>query len=458
MTNYPYLTRIIKEYQSMTFGTDIVVFSDSPKDLGPRVKIIVGVPYKNPYAFPFVHKQLFADHQNEYDLFIYSEDDVLIQERNIEAFLEATAVLPENEIAGFLNTELAPDGNLYFCNVSSHFHWDPNSVHSRGQYVTAYFTNEHSASFMLTQGHLRRAIDSGGFLVGPHEGKYELRESAATDPYTQCGFKKVICVSHLDLFLIRHLPTIKYANRPFAARGEVERQIQVLLQGSKNGQRRSLLFEPETKVLHAQWSKDYYELCRPELTSLIPNCARTVLSIGCGWGAPERWLIERGAQVIAVPMDPIIGACARTRGIEIIDSDLPTAIESLSHARFDCILMPNVLHLVPEPVDTLSSVVKLLAPRGVIIASVPNFFFLPILKRRLRGDYALRDLGNYEKTGFHLTTHRVMRKWFHQSHLELVKVANVVPNRAQWAYRFSLKTAAGLLAEEFFAVGCRVTN
>jgi hypothetical protein len=33
-----------------------------------------------------------------------------------------------------------------------------------------------------------------------------MRASAATDPYTQCGMTKWLCISHFDGFLIHHMP------------------------------------------------------------------------------------------------------------------------------------------------------------------------------------------------------------------------------------------------------------
>ena len=54
----------------------------------------------------------------------------------------------------------------------------------------------------------------------------------------------------------------------------------------------------------------------------------------------------------AIPIDPVIGACAQARGVEVVCGDLPAAIEKLGERRFDCVLLSNVLHLVREPVNS----------------------------------------------------------------------------------------------------------
>ena len=170
--NDRYLAEVLAQYRALPYKTRIVVLSNLPKRLGSDVEVIVGLPTRNPWSLPHAHKPVFAAAAHDFDLFIYSEDDHLITKRNIEAFLEVTTVLPENKIAGFLVSETDRTGNLSFPGRHGPFHWDPFSVKQNGSYVFASFTNEHSASYLLTQSQLLRAISSGGFLVPPHSGKY----------------------------------------------------------------------------------------------------------------------------------------------------------------------------------------------------------------------------------------------------------------------------------------------
>ena len=169
-----------------------------PRTWAKRSTFEVGLPAKDPWSLPFGHKQLFAERVDDYDLFIYSEDDILITQRNVDLFLASSKTLPENMIAGFVHAETDDQGGLYFDPVHSHFHWDSQSAQSIEGDTYAYHTNEHSACYLITQDHLKRAIQSGGFLVAPHQNRYDMLCAAATDPYTQCGFKKMICLSRLE--------------------------------------------------------------------------------------------------------------------------------------------------------------------------------------------------------------------------------------------------------------------
>ena len=79
-------------------------------------------------------------------------------------------------------------------------------------------------------------------------------------------------------------------------------------------------------------------------------------------GATERQLVEQGIRVVGIPIDSVIGSSAEQHGIEIVYGDFKAARRSLQAERFDCILLINVLHLVPDPAGVLSSYTELLAP------------------------------------------------------------------------------------------------
>jgi hypothetical protein len=161
VANDRYLHKAVREYQGMQGIVDIVVLSERHKQVPFGSRLVVGLPTRDPWSLPFAHKRLFAEHVDEYDLFIYAEDDILITQDNVQAFLEASSILPEDEIAGFFLIESGPDGRLYYPEVNKHFHWDPQSVRGRGRQLFARFSCEHAGCYILTRAQLKRAIVSG---------------------------------------------------------------------------------------------------------------------------------------------------------------------------------------------------------------------------------------------------------------------------------------------------------
>lgn len=442
----------------MSFPVDIVVTSNVQKDVPPGVELVVGMPSSDPWSLPFAHKKVLAERVDKYDLFIYCEDDTLATERNIEAFLEVTRTLNPNEIAGYLRYEDLPDGTINYCDVNGHYHWDPNSVVKRGQYTLAFHSNEHAAFYLLTREQLRRCLDSGGFLVAPHRGKYDLACTSATDPYTQCGFRKLVCISHLERFLLHHLPN-KYVGTKFGTHASLmQRQIDSLMGRSGSDCPPWTLFTAQTKLQDAWYSKDYYEPARPEILSRIPPDARTVLSVGTGSGETERWLVASGKQVTAMPIDSVIANCARSDGVEIIAGDFPAALNQLADRQFDALYLSNVLHLVPDPEDWLKSLSMHLRLGGIFIAVFPNVAHLKNRIGKFKRIPAFRDIGDYEKCGVHLVSARIAKRWCSRASIRTQNMAFFLSPKLQRFSVISLGTADPFISSEFALIGRRTKN
>jgi 2-polyprenyl-3-methyl-5-hydroxy-6-metoxy-1,4-benzoquinol methylase len=452
--NMGFVSTVLQEYRSMQFETDIVVLSNIPKDLGPDIEVIVGCPAKDPWSLPFGHKRLFAERAEAYDLFIYSEDDTLIRETNIRAFMNVTSILPDDEVAGFIRFETDSSGEKYYSTMNSHFHWVPDSVRTIRSYTFARFTNPHSACYVLTQKQLKKAITSGGFLVQPHEEKYDLLVTAATDPYTQCGLTKVICVSHIEDFCLHHLPN-QYLGRMGVSTKELTCQLDAIMAMASNGSQPEELLNGETDLKQGRWSKNYYENCRHDIIELIPESVKRVLSVGCGWGETEAELIEKGLAVAAVPLDPVIGAVARAKGVALAPASFNKAFETLAGQSFDCIVFSDVLQHLVDPVSILSRFSELLSSNGVVVLSVPNFNHVKVWRDLLSGEISWEQKRTFGNSRLHFTTKRMVNKWLDQSGMKPVKIVFGVEERYRKIIRLSLGLFRNLLASHVIMVAKR---
>lgn len=450
--NDRYLSQIIAVYRQMHFDTKIVVLSNIPKDLGPSIEVRVGVPNKNPWSLPFSHKDLFATFQDTFDFFLYSEDDILISERNINAFLSSAEILEPHEVAGFFRAEKAPDGSDFFPDVHGHFHWLPESVKHVGNYTFGRFTNDHSACYILTREHLRMAIASGGFLVPPHEGHYDLLVTAATDPYTQCGLVKLLCLSHLDDFIVTHLPN-RYVGTELGVEGvEVRRQIRAML-GSVSHKPGDSLVRTETEVFHRQWSKTYYEACREDIVELLAAECSRVLSIGCGWGATEGALVKKGVRVTGVTLDSVIAECALSRGVDVVIGDLDCALGQLADRKFDGVLISGILHLMSEPKQAILDAASLLCKSGIMVTTVPSVGRLPFVVQQWRHPSRYRGVGDYSRSGVRVIGRGQLARWFREAGMEIEKQSDSVPEHFKWLAVVSRRLVARWFSTEYMLVG-----
>jgi 2-polyprenyl-3-methyl-5-hydroxy-6-metoxy-1,4-benzoquinol methylase len=419
--NIELLKRLIRGYQGMSIDVDVVVISDAPKELDLNVKVVVGLPSKNPWSLPFAHKPIFAQNLDQYDLFAYSEDDMEVSEGNIYAFVRATPDLAQDEIAGFLRYEVDESGAWSLPEVHGSFHWKPESVKQRGNYTIAEFTNEHAAFYLLTQDQLKKAIASGGFLQPPYERQYDMLCTAATDPYTSCGFHKVICISAVEDFLIHHLSN-RYAGQLGVSLSTASEQIQTQMAIAKGIHPCSNLCHTESRMLHGEWSKNYYEPPSEELLKLVPDNAERILSIGCGWGATEVKLKERGAAITAVPIDSIIGATAVRRGIDVVYGTLGECIQKLAGQTFDCVIMANLLHLLPNPSQVVEQCSHFVCQGGTFVISGPNFGSARVLAKRILGIGDYRKLRNFEESGIHVLGPTILNGYLKNFDLNIVTV------------------------------------
>jgi len=398
--NLSFLKGVINAYLSMPFEVTVIVLSNAPKNLGQGVKVLVGLPIENPWSLPFAHKQVFAENVEHFDLFIYSEDDMAVSEGSIHAFLHVTPQLAPDEIAGYLRYEVDSAGKWSLPEVHGAFHWKPESVRQRGAITIADFSNEHAAFYLLNQSQLKKCIASGGFLLEPYEGRHDMLCAAATDPYTNCGFKKVICISELENFCIHHLPN-RYIGEYGLPLEAVKRQVQTLENILLHAHPVSTLCEVESKLQRRKWSKGFYDLPSEELLKAVPENAKTVLSVGCGWGAMEAKLRQRGATVTVLPLDSVIGAEAAYRGIEVIYGTLEGTLRSLGSRTFDVVTITNLLHLLPEPGNVIDRLCQLVGSNGTLIVSGPNFEWFRIVGKRLFNKEDFRKLRSYSESGIH---------------------------------------------------------
>jgi len=394
------------------------VVSDGPKDLPSDVSVLVGMPGANSWTLPFAHKPVFADNIQNFDLFIYSEDDIEITHESIMAFMRVQDELQPDEIAGFLRYELDGNGGRHFPDMHGCFHWVPESAQRRGVSVIAEFSNEHAACYILTQAQLKKMISSGGFLRPPEEGRHDFACTAATDPYTRCGYRKVICISNLNEFLVHHLSN-RYVGQVGLALPTVQEQIQTLMNIANGIHPARTLCNVESKFRHRKWSKNYYEHPHNPIHSLLMDSAQKILIIGCGLGVNELNWKQSGAEITILPLDSIVGISSSDSSIELIFGTLAECFANLGERRFDCVLISSLLHLQADPGQFLELCARFVEVGGTLIVDGPNFCRFAIIINRLlgRGDY--RNLGDYNQSGINPCSPRSLVKNLHKANLQM---------------------------------------
>lgn len=150
------------------------------------------------------------------------------------------------------------------------------------------------------------------------------------------------------------------------------------------------LAEAYASVVDTKPHNAYYE--RPATLSLLPEVkGKRVLDAGCGPGVYAEWLIEQGAEVIAVDASAKMVELTKQRlkrTTDIWQADLRKPLAFLDSSSFDVVLSPLVLNYIEDWNGAFAEFHRLLRPAGYFIFSISHPFF----------DYTYFKSNNYFET------------------------------------------------------------
>jgi 2-polyprenyl-3-methyl-5-hydroxy-6-metoxy-1,4-benzoquinol methylase len=150
---------------------------------------------------------------------------------------------------------------------------------------------------------------------------------------------------------------------------------------------------------------DYYRDEKARMVSYVPASARSMLDVGCAAGAFGRSLKAERPDLVVWGVEVIEQAAAEARhGLDrVVVGPYPEVIPELGRT-FDVIVFNDVLEHVVDPWAALEATHALLAPGGVVIASVPN-----VRNWRTILDLVRHGRWEHEERGIHDVDHL---RWF----------------------------------------------
>lgn len=211
--NNKYLNQVIDEYKSFKkYDTDIIVNGTIPLER----KDITFVTHKNPKNTAYFHRKEFFEKQDDYDFFLFSENDMLIFEDSIDLYAQYENKLPENYCLGFLRFENTPEKVKYLIDLWLNVHgydFIKNQCISINDESFFIVTNPFQSSYILSRKKLKYVIKNSNYLTTGDEFASEVIESASSGIFTDWGFQtgvinKVIPLSKdsIKKCFIEHLP------------------------------------------------------------------------------------------------------------------------------------------------------------------------------------------------------------------------------------------------------------
>jgi 2-polyprenyl-3-methyl-5-hydroxy-6-metoxy-1,4-benzoquinol methylase len=147
----------------------------------------------------------------------------------------------------------------------------------------------------------------------------------------------------------------------------------------------------------------YFDTLRDEIEPLVPASPSVVMDIGCGKGVTSHWLkqIRPNITTVGVEIDKSIAAIAASVVDTVLVVDIDKGMEALAsyEGRVDLLLLLDVLEHLHDPWARLREFKSLLAPSGVVIASIPNVRNLKVLGPLLvKGEWRYQSSGILDRT------------------------------------------------------------
>tara|TARA_R110000851_G_scaffold69994_1_gene156388 strand:+ start:8526 stop:9266 length:741 start_codon:yes stop_codon:yes gene_type:complete len=203
-----YLQQVVNELKSFKkYKVTIFVNSNIPLDMIKGIDYVNVIQLDDYQLLPLTCKQVIWNYKDDFDVFLFGENDHLFQEHHIDKYLEYTSILPKNRIAGLIQYEENETGK-YYPAYHAHYDWDYNSVEEYDGRKFAHFTNIHQATFILTKSQLLNIGEMYDFTTFFGKSHYSVKCKVNTDIYQFCEMKKMICISEFEDNLIHHLPNI----------------------------------------------------------------------------------------------------------------------------------------------------------------------------------------------------------------------------------------------------------
>ena len=201
-------------------------------------------------------------------------------------------------------------------------------------------------------------------------------------------------------------------------------------------------------------SATYFRYPRNEMLAFVPARSRRVLDVGCAEGTFGELLKRtRGIEVWGVEPTKSAAAVAKTRLDGVVEGVFDPEI-ALPPWSFDCILFNDVLEHMIAPESALRYARDLLAPGGVVVASIPNIRSFPtVWQLMFHARWEYQDAGVLDKTHLRFFTKSSIVDMFEREGFVLESVSGInafeaIPNVGRLLWRL-YRLANALLMGKF---------
>lgn len=200
--------------------------------------------------------------------------------------------------------------------------------------------------------------------------------------------------------------------------------------------------ESRAAEAYAHKTGTYFGGVRQDFLEALPRRpGLAILEIGCGSGDTGRAALAQGlcASYTGVELFPAAAASARQHLSEVVEGDIERVALPWKPARFDAVLMSEVLEHLLDPWAAVKRIAPFLKPGALVMASSPNVSQFRMLKNLLADRWDLTDSGLMDRTHLRWFTAASYSRMFEDAGIRVDQLESLSPP-GPWGRVFNVVT------------------
>ena len=165
-------------------------------------------------------------------------------------------------------------------------------------------------------------------------------------------------------------------------------------------------------------SDRYFAGARFDFIDQLPHDKQAViLEIGCGSGETGALALKAGraGQYIGVELMERAAGEAKKKLSEVIVGDVEQLTFDWQPAKFDALILSEVLEHLREPGQVLKRLSRFVRPGGIVLASSPNISHWRVLRELMMGRFPQADQGVFDRTHLRWFTPSTFAQMFEEA-------------------------------------------
>jgi 2-polyprenyl-3-methyl-5-hydroxy-6-metoxy-1,4-benzoquinol methylase len=163
------------------------------------------------------------------------------------------------------------------------------------------------------------------------------------------------------------------------------------------------------------------------LALTLAGAPRDVLDVGCSSGYLARPLVDAGARVVGIELDPAAAAEARDVCAEVVVGDVETVEFPWEPSSFDAVVCGDVVEHLRDAGTALARLRPLLRPGGRLILATPNVANWAMRLSLLAGRWRYTDRGILDRTHTRLFTRKTLVELVSDAGYRVVQLDHTAP-------------------------------